>query len=119
MGRFALRRGDIIIANFEPVKGSEQGGIRPALIIQNNTSNEHSPTIIVAPITSKKDYQKTYVTNVPISKKESKLPKDSLILCNQIRTIDKSRVTRRISGLNPYLMFQVDTAIKISLGLDN
>lgn len=114
MGR--IRRGDIIVANFEPVKGSEQGGIRPALVVQNNVSNDYSPTTIIVPITSKKQF-KTYVTNVPILSKESKLKRDSLILCNQIRTIDKSRISKRICSLNPYLMFQVDTAIKISLGL--
>lgn len=118
MGRIIIKRGDIVLANFEPVQGSEQGGIRPALIIQNNISNEHSPTTIVAPITSKKEHQKTYVTNVPLPKKDSKLKLDSLILCNQIRTIDKSRIRKRISKLNPYLIFQVDTATKISLGLE-
>ncbi len=115
MGR--IRRGDIVVANFEPVKGSEQGGIRPALIIQNNISNEYSPITIVAPITSKSK-SKTHVTNVLLLSKESKLKRDSLVLCNQIRTIDKSRVIKRISKLNPYLMFQVDLAIKISLGLE-
>ncbi|MEK6833766.1 MAG: type II toxin-antitoxin system PemK/MazF family toxin [Nanoarchaeota archaeon] len=114
MGR--IRRGDIIIANFEPVKGSEQGGVRPALVIQNNISNEYSPTTIIVPITSKRQL-KNYVTNVPILSKDSKLKKDSLILCNQIRTIDKLRIKKIISRLDPYLMFQVDLAIKISLGL--
>ncbi len=112
-----IERGDIVVANLEPVKGSEQGGIRPALIIQNNIHNKHSPTTILAPITSK-IYSKNYPTNVFISKKDSKLPKDSTILLNQIRTIDKSRIKKRISNLNPYLMFQVDLAIKVSLGLD-
>jgi len=115
MGR--IRRGDIIVANFEPVKGSEQGGIRPALVIQNNISNEYSPTTIVVPITSKKQF-KTHITNVPILSRESKLKKDSLMLCNQIRTIDKSRIRKRISKLNPYLMMDVDLAIKTSLGLE-
>ena len=109
-------RGDLIIANFEPIRGSEQGGVRPALIIQNNISNEYSPTIIVAPLTSK-IYSKDFPTNVFLSKKDSKLSKDSTILLNQIRTIDKSRIKKRISKLNPYVMFQVDIAMKVSLGL--
>jgi len=97
-------RGDLIIANFEPIRGSEQGRVRPALIIQNNISNEYSPTIIVAPLTSK-IYSKDFPTNVFLSKKDSKLSKDSTILLNQIRTIDKSRIKKRISKLNPYVMF--------------
>ncbi len=113
----SIKRGEIVLANLEPVKGSEQGGIRPALIVQNDISNEYSPTTIIAPITSKRQ-MKTFVTNVPILAKESKLKKDSIILLNQIRTIDKSRIKKRISSLNPYLMFIVDLAIKISLGLD-
>jgi mRNA interferase MazF len=116
MGR--IRRGDIIIGDFEPVRGSEQGGIRPALVIQNDVSNEYSPTTIILPITSSIK-SRTYVTNVPLSKSESKLKRDSIILCNQIRTIDKSRIKKRISNLNSHSMFQVDLAIKISLGLDN
>lgn len=112
-----IKRGDIFLANLEPIKGSEQGGIRPVLVIQNDIHNKYSPTTIIAPITSK-IYSKNYPTNVFISKKDSKLLKDSTILLNQIRTIDKSRIKKRISNLNPYLMFQVDLAIKISLGLD-
>ena len=115
MGR--IRRGDIIIADFEQVKGSEQGGIRPAIVLQNNTSNEYSPTTIIAPITSKIQ-NKTYVTNVFLPKKESKLKVDSTILLNQMRVIDKRRIKKRISKLDSHLMFKVDLAIKISLGLD-
>ena len=112
-----IRRGDVVITNFEPVVGSEQGGIRPALIIQNDVHNEHSPTTIIAPITSK-IYSKIFPTNVLILKKDSRLPKDSTIMLNQIRTIDKSRIKKRVFRLNPYLMFQVDVAIKVSLGLE-
>lgn len=112
-----IKRGDIIIADFEPVVGSEQGGIRPALIIQNDIHNKYSPVTIVASITSKK-FTKNFPTNVFISKKDSRLQKDSTIMLNQIRTIDKSRIKKRVFKLNPYLMFQVDLAIKISLGLE-
>lgn len=111
-----LKKGDIVVAELEPVKGSEQGGTRPALIIQNDISNEFSPTTIIAPITSKV-YNKSYPTNVFLSRKDSALDKDSTVLLNQIRTIDKSRVTKRISSLDSQLMHKVDGAIKVSLGI--
>lgn len=112
-----LRRGDIVIVNLQPRVGSEQGEIRPAIIVQNDISNRYSPTTIVVPITSKKQ-TKAYITNVPILAGESKLKKDSLILCNQIRTIDKFRIKRKISSLNKETMRKVELAIKISLDLN-
>jgi|SRR3989344_3890256 len=112
-----IKRGEIFLAILEPVKGSEQGGIRPVLVIQNDTSNQYSPTTIIAPITSK-IYEKDYPTNVFIKKEESKLDKDSTILLNQIRTIDKSRIKKYISNLNYLIMNKVDLAIKVSLGLN-
>lgn len=111
-----LKRGNIVLANLEPVVGREQGGIRPVLVIQNDNSNKFSPTTIIAPITSK-IYTKEFPQNVEIEPKDSKLKVKSTILLNQIRTIDKSRIKKRISNLNPYLMFQVDLAVKVSLGL--
>ena len=111
-----ILRGDIFVANLEPIAGSEQGGIRPVLILQNNISNKYSPTTIIAPITSKKQ-TRAYVTNVPISTKESKLKKDSLILCNQIRTIDKKRISKKIGKLDFEIMRKIDLAVKISLDL--
>ena len=111
-----LKRGDIFLADLEPVKGCEQGGIRPVLIVQNNISNKHSPVTIVAAITSK-IFKKEFPTNVFLSKKDSKLNKDSNILLNQIRTIDISRLIRKISSLDEYLMKKVDLAVKISLDL--
>jgi len=112
-----ISRGEIIIVDFEPVRGSEQGGIRPAIVIQNNVYNQYSPVIIVAAITSK-NFTKIFPTNVFLSKKDSKLKLDSTILLNQLRTIDKSMIKKRISKLDSHLMFQVEAAIKISLGLD-
>lgn len=112
-----IKRGDIVLANLEPVKGSEQGGIRPVLVIQNDVYNEHSPVLIVAAITSK-EFSKEYPTNVFIKKEDSKLNHDSTILLNQIRTIDKSRIVNKLYSLNYFLMKKVDMAIKISLGLD-
>ena len=104
------------MANLEPVKGSEQGRIRPVLVIQNDTSNEFSPTTIIAPITSR-IYEKEYPTNVFISRKDSKLDRDSTVLLNQIRTIDKSRIRKKLSSLDAEIMRKVDMAIKISLEL--
>jgi len=111
-----IKRGDIVLANLEPVIGSEQGSVRPVLIIQNDVSNQYSPTTIIAPITSK-IYEKEYPTNVKITKQDSGLDKDSTILLNQIRTIDKSRIKKVIGNLDNLFMNQVDLAIKISLGL--
>ncbi len=112
-----IKKGDIFLANLEPVKGSEQGGIRPALIIQNDISNKHSPVTIIAAITSRV-YEKEFSTNVSISKKDSGLNKDSTIMLNQLRTIDKSRIIKKVGSLDLYLMNKVDNAIKVSLGLD-
>ncbi len=111
-----IKRGDIILADLEPVRGSEQGGIRPVLIIQNNISNRYSPVIIIAAITSK-IFEKEYPNNVFLSKIDSGLDKDSTILLNQIRTIDKSRIIRKLSSLTYDIMRRVDLAIRISLGL--
>ena len=110
-------RGEIVIANLEPVKGSEQGGVRPVLIVQNDILNKYSPTTIIAPITSK-IYTKEYPTNVIINKEDSKLKLDSTILLNQIKTIDKRRITKKIGFIDNFTMNKVDFAIKISLGLE-
>jgi len=112
-----ILRGDVVLANLEPVIGSEQGSIRPVLIIQNDISNEYSPTTIIAPITSRV-YTKEFPTNVYVSKQDSKLDKDSTILLNQIRTIDKSRIIKKLTKLDNTIMNKVDMAIKVSLGLD-
>ena len=116
-GRMEIKRGDIILVNFEPVKGSEQGGIRPVLVIQNNDGNKFSPTTIIAPITSK-NFTKEFPTNVTIPKEESKLNDDSTVLLNQIRTIDKSRIIKKISSLDNFIMNNVNMAIKVSLDLN-
>jgi len=112
-----ILRGDVVLANLEPVIGSEQGSIRPVLIIQNDTSNEYSPTTIIAPITSRV-YIKEFPTNVFILKKDSKLDKDSTILLNQIRTIDKSRIIKKLTKLDNAIMNKVEMAIRVSLGLE-
>ncbi len=111
-----IKRGEIVLANLEPTKGSEQGGIRPVLILQNDVSNKYSPVTIIAAITSKVS-EKEYPTNVFVSQEDSHLDRDSTILLNQIRTIDKSRIIKKVSSLDFYFMHKVDLAIKISLGL--
>jgi mRNA interferase MazF len=111
-----IKRGDIALVNLEPIMGREQGGIRPCLIIQNNQGNKYSPLTIIAPLTSKV-FTKEFPTNVLVLKEDSGLNKDSTILLNQIRTIDKSRITRKISTLSAEVMSKVDMAIKISLDL--
>lgn len=110
-------RGEIVVAKLEPVEGSEQGGVRPVLIIQNDTLNKYSPTTIIGPITSK-IYGKEYPPNVVIKKEDSKLKVDSTILLNQIRTIDKKRIIKRVGFLDNFTMNKVDRAIKASLDLD-
>ena len=112
-----IKRGEIVLVNFEPVRGSEQKGIRPSLVIQNDIFNKYSPTAIVAPITSKL-FKKEYPTNVLIKKEDTKLSRDSTILLNQIKTIDKLRIIKRISFLDNFTMNKVDRAIKVSLALD-
>ncbi len=113
-GNVFPRRGDIWLVNFNPAKGSEQKGIRPAIIIQNDIGNEVSPVTIVAAISS---VIKVYPINVVIKPAESGLEKESVIKLNQIRTIDKKRLIKRLGRLDFPKMKEVDTAIKLSLGL--
>lgn len=111
-----ILRGEIFLVNLGSVKGSEQRGVRPVLIIQNNVGNEYSATTIIAPITSVvKDRE--YPTNVFLPKGDSGLNKDSTILLNQIKTIDKKRIIRKIGKLDSEVMKKVDLAIKVSLDL--
>ena len=113
-----IKRGDILLVNFEPVKGSEQGKIRPALVIQSNNLNKFSSLTIVAPITSK-IYEKEYPTNVLLNKGTSGLKNDSTILLNQIRALDKRRVIKKIGSADQFTMLKTDISIKICLGLTN
>ena len=113
-----VKRGDIFYADLDPTIGSEQGGERPVLVIQNNIGNQHSPTIIVAAITS--HLEKTSLpTHVNLPGKDNGLSRDSVILLEQIRTIDKSRLTFKISEVDCQIMNAVEKALKISLGLPN
>lgn len=110
-----MKRGEIYRADLDPVVGSEQGGVRPVLIIQNDTGNRHSPTVIVAAITSqgKKPYLPTHVTILP---EESGLQKTSVILLEQLRTLEKSRLHKFLGRVAAPVMERVDRALGISLG---
>jgi len=109
------RRGDIFSVDFEPVRGSEQGKVRPALIIQNDVGNRYSPVLIVAAITSQP--RSHLPVQVEVKAPEGGLERDSLVLLNQIRTIDKARLGRCWGRLGPETMDRVNRALMISLGL--
>jgi mRNA interferase MazF len=111
-----VRRGDIFYADLSPVVGSEQGGIRPVLIIQNNVGNRYSPTVICAAITSQINKAKL-PTHIEIHKENHSLTKDSVILLEQVRTVDKRRLREKIGHLEEALMDRVDKALLTSLGL--
>lgn len=111
-----VKRGDIYFADLSPVIGSEQGGVRPVLVIQNDVGNQHSPTTIVAAITGKISKAKL-PTHVELAGSEKGLTKNSVILVEQVRTIDKRRLKERICSLDKALMEEVDQALIISLGL--
>ncbi|WP_315672293.1 type II toxin-antitoxin system PemK/MazF family toxin [Clostridium sp. 19966] len=112
-----VKRGDIFYADLSPVVGSEQGGIRPVIIIQNDVGNKYSPTIIVAAITSQINKAKL-PTHVEISSEEYGLNKDSVVLLEQIRTLDKRRLKEKIGHMKDEDMKLVNEALLISLGLD-
>ena len=111
-----IKRGDLYYADLSPVVGSEQGGVRPVLVVQNDIGNKYSPTIIAAAITSKLNKARM-PTHIEVSAKEYGLDKDSVILLEQIRTIDKSRLKEKIGELGEYKMNQVNRAMMISLGV--
>ena len=111
-----VKRGDVYLADLSPVVGSEQGGVRPVLVIQNDIGNRFSPTVIVAAITAQ--IQKAKLpTHVEIDAKRYGFERDSVILLEQIRTIDKQRLTDKITHLDDEMMDRVDEALQISVGL--
>jgi mRNA interferase MazF len=112
-----IRRGEIYLVNLDPIVGSEIGKSRPALIIQNDVGNQYSPVTIVAPVTSQ-EANKKYPTDVWITAHESGLEKNSRVLLNQIRTVDKTRIHRKIGKLSAERMQEVNQAIRASLALD-
>ena len=111
-----IKRGDIFYADLSPVVGSEQGGIRPVLIIQNDVGNRHSPTVICAAITSKMNKAKL-PTHIEVDACKYQLVKNSVILLEQIRTIDKRRLREHMGRLDDKYMAQVNDAIAVSFGL--
>ncbi len=111
-----IKRGDIFYADLSPVIGSEQGGVRPVLIVQNDVGNKYSPTVIAAAITSQINKAKL-PTHIEISAQEYGLLKDSVILLEQIRTIDKKRLREKVGRLDDELMVKVNEALSVSFGL--
>ncbi len=111
-------RGEIYLANLDPIIGSEQGGIRPVVILQNNVGNKHSPTTIAAPITTKR-VPNSLPIHVFVFATRSGLPQDSCVLLEQIRVLDKSRLTEKIGKVNAVTMDYIDAALKISVGLNS
>ena len=116
MNRVQVRRGDIFYADLRPVVGSEQGGIRPVLSIQNDVGNRHSPTVICAAITSRMNKAKL-PTHVEIDASKYQIVKNSVILLEQIRTIDKQRLKDMVCHLDKEIMNKVDEALKVSFEL--
>ena len=114
----SVKRGDIFYADLSPVVGSEQGGVRPVLIVQNDTGNRHSPTVIAAAITSQtgKARLPTHISVAPLS---CGLPKESVILLEQVRTLDKKRLRERMGKVDGTVMQRVDAAIAVSFGLSS
>ncbi len=112
-----IKRGDIYYADLRPVVGSEQGGVRPVLIIQNDVGNKHSPTVICAAIASKMNKAKL-PTHVELNTRRCAMVKDSVILLEQLRTIDKQRLKEKICHIDDELQQRVNDALLISLALD-
>lgn len=113
-----IKRGDMYYADLSPVVGSEQGGIRPVLVIQNNMGNKYSPTVIVSAITSKLNKSKL-PTHIELGSEEYGLKSDSIILTEQIRTIDKSRLKEKIGHIDDTnVMSKIDNALGVSFGLE-
>lgn len=110
-----IKRGEIYYADLSPTVGSEQGGVRPVLVIQNDIGNKYSPTVIVCAITSKLSKAKI-PTHIELDSLQYNLPKDSVCLLEQIRTLDKQRLGQKVSALNEQKMKEVERAILISLG---
>ena len=113
-----VKRGEIYYADLSPVVGSEQGGIRPVLIVQNDIGNKYSPTVIAAAITSQREKTKL-PTHIEISAQNCVLAKNSVVLLEQIRTIDKRPLKERMGALDEHAMVKINSALSISFGLGN
>ena len=113
-----VKKGDLFFADLSPVVGSEQGGVRPVLVVQNDVGNKYSPTIIVAAVTSQTGKAKL-PTHVQLNATQGGLSKDSVVLLEQLRTIDKQRLKERIGTLNESQIPDVEKALSVSLGIAN
>ena len=113
-----VKKGDLYFADLSPVVGSEQGGVRPVLVVQNDVGNKYSPTIIVAAVTSQTGKAKL-PTHVQLNANQGGLSKDSVVLLEQLRTIDKQRLKERIGALNENQIPDVEKALSVSLGIAN
>ena len=111
-----IKRGDIYYADLSPVVGSEQGGIRPVLIVQNDVGNKYSPTVIAAAITSQK-YKNSLPTHIKVNADGCGLAKDSIVLLEQVRTLDKRRLKERMGNLDDVDRDRIDKALSVSFGL--
>lgn len=111
-----VKRGDIYYADLSPVVGSEQGGVRPVLIVQNDVGNKYSPTVIAAAITSQQDKSRM-PTHINVNGNSCGLSKDSVVLLEQVRTIDKRRLKERMGNLSSIDMNKIDKALTVSFGL--
>jgi len=116
MNRIKFKRGDMFYADLNPTVGSEQGDLRPVLVVQNNAGNTHSPTTVVVPIT--RNLNKTSLPTHVVISKESGLDSDSLALCEQIRTIDCSRMTSYIGQINGEVQAKIDDALLVCVGIE-
>jgi mRNA interferase MazF len=113
------RRGNIVLVDLEPVRGSEQGRVRPCIIIQNDIANKFSPVTNIVPLTDAKNIKKWYPCLVYLKKDEFGLEKDSVVQCNQIRTIDaEKRIIKSIGNISSQKMKEIDLALKIQLALE-
>ncbi len=111
-----INRGDIYYADLSPVVGSEQGGVRPVLVVQNDVGNKYSPTVIIAAITSQLTKAKL-PTHIELNKDKFNLTKDSVVLLEQLRTLDKRRLQEKVSSIDSVTMQRIDVAMMISLGI--
>ena len=113
----SIKRGEIYYADLSPVVGSEQGGVRPVLIVQNDIGNKHSPTVIAAAITSQREKARL-PTHISLDAVSCGLSKDSVVLLEQVRTLDKKRLKERMGELDSASMHKVDSALSVSFGLE-
>ncbi|MGN0443584.1 MAG: type II toxin-antitoxin system PemK/MazF family toxin [Acutalibacteraceae bacterium] len=112
-----IKRGEIYYADLSPVVGSEQGGMRPVLIVQNDVGNKFSPTVIAAAITSQR-FKTSLPTHIQVNARECGLSKDSIVLLEQVRTIDKQRLKEKMGNLDEKDMSRIDKALSVSFGLE-